>query len=92
MEVNSPEAEYVEFAEREFESEGDLRDAYNAVLDLLNDTEPGDMECDCSDRSWYGAEHDSMCPFAGQPNPNSLREPEQFGPGYPKSEFNPGGY
>src|SRR5258708_7942991 len=26
----------------------------------------GDMECDCADRSWYGREHDSACPFAGQ--------------------------
>ena len=63
MEVNSPEAEYTEFAEREFENEGDLRDAYNAILDLLEDTQPGE-------------DH----------------PPEQFGPGYPKSEFNPGGY
>jgi hypothetical protein len=72
MEVNTEDAEYTEYAEREFESEGGLRDAYNAVLDLLEDTQPGDMECDCADRSWYGAEHDSMCPLAGQPNPNSL--------------------
>lgn len=28
--------------------------------------------CDCADRSWYGAEHDSACPLAGQPNPNSM--------------------
>ena len=29
-------------------------------------------ECDCAERSWYGKEHDSACPLAGQPNPNSL--------------------
>lgn len=23
--------------------------------------------CDCADRSWYGKEHDSACPYAGQP-------------------------
>lgn len=45
IEVNSKSAEYTEFAEREFETEGEMRDAYNAVLDLLNDTEPGDTEC-----------------------------------------------
>jgi hypothetical protein len=32
----------------------------------------GALECDCADRSWYGAEHDSACVLAGQPNPNSL--------------------
>jgi|HubBroStandDraft_2_1064218.scaffolds.fasta_scaffold12374_3 hypothetical protein len=61
MEVNLPEAEYTEFAEREFDTEGDLRDAYNHILDSLEDTEPAEP-------------------------------PEQFGPGYPKSESNPGGY
>lgn len=60
--ADSQKAEYTEFAEREFETEGDMRDAYNAILDLLEDTEP------------------------------RLSPPEQFGPGYPKSEFNPGGY
>jgi hypothetical protein len=61
IEVNGTRSEYTEWSEREFETEGDIRDAYNAILDLLEDTEP--------------------------PMP-----PEQFGPGYPKSESNPGGY
>lgn len=26
-----------------------------------------DEECTCAERSWYGPEHDSACPFAGQP-------------------------
>lgn len=25
-----------------------------------------EAECDCSERSWYGPEHDSACPLAGQ--------------------------
>lgn len=29
------------------------------------------QECDCAERSWYGAEHDSACVFAGLPNPAS---------------------
>jgi hypothetical protein len=68
IKADGDHAEYTEFAEREFETESEMRGAYNAILDLLEDTEPtrGDMECDCADRSWYGPEHDSACPFAGQ--------------------------
>jgi hypothetical protein len=36
--------------------------------------EMDNAECDCADRSWYGKEHDSACPLAGQPNPGSLVE------------------
>jgi hypothetical protein len=32
-------------------------------------------DCDCSDRSWYGEEHDSACPLAGQLRP-SIAPPE----------------
>jgi hypothetical protein len=32
-------------------------------------------DCDCADRSWYGEEHDSACPLAGQPRP-SIAPPE----------------
>jgi hypothetical protein len=28
--------------------------------------------CGCADRSWFGKEHDSACPLAGQPIPNGL--------------------
>lgn len=28
--------------------------------------------CDCADRSWRGKEHDSACPLAGLPNPDSV--------------------
>jgi len=38
--VDSKQAEYTEYAERHFEDEGDMRDAYNNILDLLEDTEP----------------------------------------------------
>lgn len=28
--------------------------------------EPSEEDCDCNDRSWYGENHDSACPLAGQ--------------------------
>lgn len=32
-----------------------------------------DEDCTCSDRSWYGKEHDSACVYAGQPRTGEQR-------------------
>lgn len=37
--------------------------------------EDRERDCDCPDRSWYGAVHDSDCAHAGEPNHNSLVRP-----------------
>jgi hypothetical protein len=44
IKVKEEHAEYTEYSEREFpgeEREGEARDVYNGILDLLNDMEPG---------------------------------------------------
>jgi hypothetical protein len=45
---------------------------YERFQEAIREVEANEQECDCADRSWYGKEHDSACPLAGQPNPNSL--------------------
>lgn len=37
---------------------------------LDEDTDPDD--CTCADRSWYGPEHDSACPHAGESRPSFI--------------------
>lgn len=46
-----------------------LPDEYEKFQERIREPQE---ECDCAERSWYGKEHDSACPLAGQPNPNSL--------------------
>lgn len=31
------------------------------------DLDATEDDCDCNARSWYGSEHDSVCPLAGLP-------------------------
>lgn len=48
------------------------------ILEAVDAFEGGaadtEEDCTCSERSWYGKEHDSECPLAGQPyNPLELK-------------------
>lgn len=42
------------------------REGIDALCTRLN-TPDDDEACNCDDSSWHGAEHQSACPFAGQP-------------------------
>lgn len=41
-------------------------DVRATALELEQAQGPDENDCDCSDRSWYGAYHDSECPLAGR--------------------------
>ena len=44
------------------------QERFEEVVDaIVAEYEGGDMECNCFENSWYGPEHASACPFAGQP-------------------------